>query len=526
MIPLHSQHSDDISLINKKHLDKVVRVVLELNLHTDKKSHTTMKNHFIIASLTSALILTSCKLDDHSGPVKPPTGKIEFKNHSISPVLLEKTTEFSDIEIYNLLSSEDTYIPNFTYGSMADGAGLMRNKDGTFTLLNNIEADYSIARITLDETFKPIKGEHILNAVATANTAQCSGSLITPYVHGFGPLYLSGGEWGGNSKGVFATDPFRDVTEASAPRMLPALGQWSTENAVALHRRAYPGKTVVFIGDDNSNNEIPSGQLGMYVGRQGDLEGGKLYGLKVTSPEITYEVDMKEGQAYNMEFVELTEREIDLLDAEAKEKGVMGFSRLEDIDWRRGSSNNNREVYFAVTGREKDGLKGKGTIAGRVYKVILNPKNPTGQGKIVCILDGDIKGGKAEAFHSPDNILVTENYAYIQEDPNGISKPEANHFSRLYQYNLNTGVLKTVLECDQVKAASLGYGPANRIWEITGMIDVSETIGVDKTFLLITQNHGWERANGTPFTDPTANPDLANSRKEGSMMYVIRGLER
>ncbi|WP_062057991.1 hypothetical protein [Aquimarina longa] len=488
-----------------------------------------MKNYFLIAASAFALILSSCDLDDNTGNPTPPNDKIKLKNHSVSPVLLKKTSEFSDIDIYNLLSSEDTYIPNFTYGSMADGAGLLSNQDGTYTLINNIEADYSIARITLDETFKPVKGEHILNAVATANTAQCSGSLITPSVHGFGPLYLSGGEWGGTSKGVFATDPYKDASAASAPRMLSALGQWSTENAVALSKRAYSNKTVVFIGDDNSNNEVPSGQLGMYVGEKGDLENGKLYGLKVTAANVTYEMDMEEGVAYDMEFVELTEKDIDLLDAEAKEKGVMGFSRLEDIDWRRGNKeSNSREVYFAVTGRDKPGLVGKGTRSGRIYKVELNKTNPYGAGKITCILDGDKVGGTAEAFHSPDNILVTENYAYIQEDPNGIEdfKPAADHYSRLYQYNLNTGALKVVLECDQAKAATAGYGNTNKIWEITGMIDISDVIGVDETFLMITQNHGWERANGVPFTDPTANPDIANSRKEGSMLYIIKGLDR
>ncbi|GGX04407.1 hypothetical protein [Aquimarina muelleri] len=489
-----------------------------------------MKNHLLaVACLATTVFLASCNLDDNTGTPPSPNKKIELKNHSISPVLVKKTSEFSNIEIYNLLSSEDTYIPNFTYGSMADGAGLLKNRNGSYTLINNIEADYSIARITLDETFKPIKGEHILNAIATANTAQCSGSMITLEEHGFGPLYLSGGEWGGSSKGVFATDPYKDAGAASAPRMLTAMGQWSTENAVALNKRAYPGKTIVFIGDDNSNNEVPSGQLGMYVGDHGDLEGGKLYGLKVTAPDVTYEMDMEEGVSYSMEFVELLEKDIDLLDAEAKEKGVMGFSRLEDIDWRRGySRNNNREVYFAVTGRDKPGLIGKGTRSGRIYKVELNSSTPYGSGKITCVLDGDKVGGKAEAFHSPDNILVTENYAYIQEDPNGIQdfKPAADHYSRLYQYNLNTGELKVVLECDQVKAAAAGYGNENGIWEITGMIDISDVIDVDKTFLMITQNHGWERTDGVPFTDPTANPDVANSRKEGSMLYIIKGLER
>ncbi len=487
-----------------------------------------MKNYLSLVILLLTFVLISCNNDDETVDPTPSGDLIELKNHSKTSVFLKKMPGFTDVEIYNYLSSEDTYVPNFVYGSMADGAGLLKNDDGTYTLINNIEADYSIARITLDETFKPIKGEYILNATATANTAQCSGSMITPEEHGFGPLYLSGGEWGGNSKGVFATDPFRNASEASAPRMLTAMGQWSTENAVAIGKDAYPDKTVVFIGDDNSNNEIPSGQLGMYVGARGDVEGGKLYGLKVTTAGVVYEMDMEEGTEYDIEFVELTEKNIDLLDAEAKEKGVMGFSRLEDIDWRRGSAANNREIYFAVTGRDKPDLIGKGTRSGRVYKVVLNENDPAGAGKIVCVLDGDKEGGKAEAFHSPDNILVTENYAYIQEDPNGIQgfKPAADHYARLYQYDLNTGVVKAVFECDQITAAASGYGSADRTWEITGMIDISDIIGVDETFLLITQNHGWEKADGTPFTDPNANPNLAESRKEGSMLYVIKGLGR
>ncbi|WP_246070086.1 PhoX family protein [Mangrovivirga cuniculi] len=447
----------------------------------------------------------------------------------MTPNFLSLTSQFSDVDVYPLLSSEDQLSgsPDFVYGSMADGAGLLKNDDGTFTLINNIEADYSIARIKFDETFTPVSGEYILNSSATAATAQCSGSMITPEEHGFGPLYLSGGEWGGSSKGVFVTDPFKSAQDASVPEMLTAMGQWSTENAVAIGKDAYADKTVVFIGDDHSDNEVPSGQLGMYVGDRGDLNGGKLYGLKVTTEGVTYEMDMEEGVSYDAEFVELTETNIDLLDAEAKEKGVMGFSRLEDIDWRRGSAANNRELYLTVTGRKKDGLVGKGTLYGRIYKVELNENDPTGAAKITCVLDGDKLDGKAATFHSPDNIVVTENYAYIQEDPNGyFDTPEKMHYARLYQYNLNTGELKTVLECDQEAAAAEGYGTTSRTWEITGMIDISDVIGIDESFIVITQNHGWEKADGTPFTDPSAVANIAESRKEGSMLYVIKGLGR
>ncbi len=449
--------------------------------------------------------------------------------NSKTPGFLKATSDFVGLKITPILSSEDAIpnTPDFVYGSMADGAGLLDNGNETYTLINNIEADYSIARIILNKDLKPISGEYILNAAATAETAQCSGSMITVEEHGFGPLYLSGGEWGGSSKGVFLTDPTKSPDDAGTGKMLNAFGQWSTENAVVIGKDAYAGKTVAFIGDDHSADDVPSGQLGMYVGDQGDLEGGKLYGLKVTSSGITYEIDMLEGKEYDAEFVELEEREINALDAEAKSKGVIGFSRLEDIDWRRGSANNQRELYIAVTGRDKSALVGKGTRLGRVYKIVLNDTDPTGACKITCILDGDKLGGKASGFHSPDNILVTENYAYIQEDPNGYQalNPDIVGYAKLYQYNLNTGALKTVLECDQDRATSVGYG-TSKMWEITGMIDVTDIVKNGKnTFLIITQNHGWEPADGTSFTDPLANPDLAR-RKEGSQLYKITGLER
>ncbi|PKQ46815.1 phosphatase [Confluentibacter flavum] len=449
-------------------------------------------------------------------------------DRSVSPNFLVLKPGFNNVSVTTLLSSEDVLqqSADFIYGSMADGAGLLKDTNGKYTLINNLEADYSIARITFDKTLMPVKGEYILNAEATAYTAQCSGSLITPEEHGFGPLYLSGGEWGGSSKGVFVTDPYKKSKDASAFEMLSAFGQWSTENAVVIGKDAYPGKTIAFIGDDHSDDNTPSGQLGMYVGNHGDLYGGKLYGLKVTDININFEVEMTEGQSYPIEFVQLEETNIDLLDAEAKAKGVMGFSRLEDIDWRRGSAANNREIYFCVTGRKKSGLVGKGTTYGRIYKVVLNENDPTAAGTITCVLDGDILDGKAKAFHSPDNILVTENYAYIQEDPNGyFDTADKQHFASLYQYNLNTGEFKTVLECDQTAAEAAGYGPANSPWEITGMIDVSDVVNKENTFLLITQNHGWVPLDGSSFTDPNANPDLENE-KEGSMLYLIHGLER
>ena len=488
-----------------------------------------MKTKFLLFA-ASAIALISCNNDDESPRMNPQADDVVLRAHSTTPNFLKTTSDFSSVNVYPILSSEDQLqdTPSFVYGSMADGCGLIYNQEEeNYTVINNIEADYSIARITLDKTFKPIAGEYILNEQATGSTAQCSGSLITLEEHGFGPLYLSGGEWGGASKGVFATEVTKHSSSRMFPEMLTAMGQWSTENAVAIGKNAYDDKTVVFIGDDHSDNNVPSGQLGMYVGNRGDLYNGSLYGLKVTTSGIDFEMDMIEGQTYDATFVQLNEKNIDLLDAEAKTKGVMGFSRLEDIDWRRGSDQNQREIYFAVTGRKRASLEGKGSQYGRIYRVELNENDPTGPAKITCILDGDKIDGKAWGIHSPDNILVTENYAYIQEDPNGyFDDPVRTHYARLYQYNLNTGDLKTVLECDQVAAAAAGVGSETSIWEITGMIDISDQIGIEGSFMVATQNHGWEPADGSAFSDPNAVLDVSTSRKEGSMLYVLTGLER
>ena len=232
-------------------------------------------------------------------------------------------------------------------------------------------------------------------------------------------------------------------------------------------------------------------------------------------------MDMQEGVTYPVVFEEYTERTLNELEQESRDKGIMGFSRVEDIDYRKGSGSANREIYFAVTGRKSTALTGKGTFYGRIYKVVLDANDPK-VATITCVLDGDNLTGVAKQFHSPDNIVVTKDYAYIMEDPNGYpDTADKTHFPYLYQYNLNTKALKVVLECDQNTAATAGMGSASNIWELTGMIDVSDVIGVEGSFLICTQNHGW---TNSAFTDAEAvsNPDSS----EGSQLFLIKGLER
>lgn len=436
----------------------------------------------------------------------------------------------------------------FVYGAFMDGAALYPYGDGTYAFINNLESDYSIARIRMNEDLQPLEGDYIVNATATAFTAMCSGSSITVEEHGFGPLYLSGGEWGGNAKGVYKVNPFRPKENRVEADRLPALGEWSTENAVVIGKNAYPSKTVVFMGDDDSNNSYPEAHFAMYVGGRGDLNSGDLYVLKGKNAfesepgqgGLLFEMGMSEGTEYDVEWVKVEERTLDELNQEAIDAKAIGFQRIEDIDWQKGSAEANRNVFFNATGRYRANnpdLAKRGTTFGRVYKLVLNADDPTGDAKLVVVVDGDKEGGIGDGMHSPDNILVTENYAYIQEDPNGYAalNSDIQGYAKLWQYDINNKTMKEVMECNQTLAAGLDIGNTTSMWEITGLIDVTDIIGAtEPTFMGGAQVHGWrpsdnpnntKRADGKEFFDPTAI-DESSARKEGSFLFKITGLPR
>ena len=53
------------------------------------------------------------------------------------------------------------------------------------------------------------------------------------------------------------------------------------------------------------------------------------------------------------------------------------------------------------------------------------------------------------------------------------------------------------------------------------MVDVSDKIGIEGSFLIITQNHSWINP---AFFDPKAV--TSTTYKEGSTLYLVKGLER
>lgn len=442
----------------------------------------------------AALLLLSGALLSCSGDKSTPTEAVavddgaqelhrhRLSNTSVTPAFLKRLPQ--GVTAYSLISSDDTLpeSPDYVFGGSADGAGFLDNGDGTFTVVVNHEDNFAVSRLTLDRSLKPVKGEYLINS-SFGLFRLCSATLATPEEHGFGPLYLTAGESGPESQ-IHAIDPYG---APNSNRFATGLGQWSTENAVPLPRQAYRGKTVIVLGDDDSGPF--GGQLVLYVSdRVGDLDNGKLYALAY--PEgITRERQIELGHRYPVQFKQIeNQRELRAggLNEAAAALNAIAFGRVEDIDYRKQAfdvlGRAGREVYFIVTGQNNTDVNadyGRSKY-GRVYRLRLHPFDPT-RGTLEVLLDGDDRGGPAGKFQNPDNIVVTEDYAYIKEDPNGYG--DETHDSYIWQYDLDRGGLSIFAELDhrrdQPDAAKYNGSTPSRFgsWEYGAMIDISRETG-------------------------------------------------
>ncbi|MEJ1237303.1 hypothetical protein WBG78_04180 [Chryseolinea sp. T2] len=449
---------------------------------------------------------------------------VVLQNHSITPALVKKLSGFESVEVFSLISSEDKLIgaPSYTFGGTADGSGLVKATDG-YMLLVNHEQNFSVSRITLDKTFKPVGGEYILNSDGGL-WKLCSATLATVEEHGFGPIYITCGESSVESR-VHAISPFASAANASVSRELAGLGRWSAENAVPLPKTAYPGKTVVLIGDDDAGGTA-GGQLAMYLsGEVGDLDKGKLYALRRTDLNMREMDFVEDATATSVEFVEIANHTTltgAQINSEVLALNGMAFGRVEDIDYRKDGFG--REIYFNVPGHTGNADRSK---YGRTYKLVLDATDPL-KGTLQLVLDGDNKTtGKARLFQNVDNIVVTKNYLYVQEDPNGYG--DETHDSYIYQYNLDTKELKPVFELDHHRDANdplgdkfMSRSSAKGSWEYGAMTDISGIIGIDDVFMLCIQPHTWLR----PEFAGVDGGALRASERQGSQIIIVKGLAR
>jgi hypothetical protein len=214
---------------------------------------------------------------------------------------------------------------------------------------------------------------------------------------------------------------------------------------------------------------------------------------------------------------------------------VFQFTRIEDMayDKRPGMQN---VVYMADSGR---GTAVSGTFVpraglstnGRIWKMVLDKKDPTKVTSLTILIDGDTKPVKDPgAVHQPDNLESTVNGLLITEDPGSSQQffsTDANATTaRLMHYRFATGLLTVAAKVDQ----SADEGPTDvdatlvpgkwGAWETTGVVDVSSVFGPD-TFLINVQAHTlWvEKAPGRDDVAP-AGPDYTFKREGGQLALL------
>jgi hypothetical protein len=260
----------------------------------------------------------------------------------------------------------------------------------------------------------------------------------------------------------------------------------------------------------------------------GDLQTGKLFALKRTSGDQV-EMNMTKGNQYDVEFVEIPGAKTKTgaeINTTVNSLGAIRFSRVEDVDYRKGSAANNRELYFVATGQSpnRNTAEPGYTMWGRMYKLVLDANDAT-KGKLEVVAEGDSNPGND--LINPDNVCATENYVYIQEDGDSYYTA-SKHDSYIWQYNIANKAYKPWLNMNQKRTdaawnSKFNTATENRFgsWEFGAMLDISDVIGVPNTFMVNIHPHTWQNP-------AFANADGSgrNTNTEGGQTVIIRGVQK
>jgi hypothetical protein len=215
---------------------------------------------------------------------------------------------------------------------------------------------------------------------------------------------------------------------------------------------------------------------------------------------------------------------------------VFQFVRVEDIayDKRPGMGN---VVYVVDSGRGRTAAQSLDTpnfrsTNGRVWKMVLDPQDPTKVTSLTVFVEGDDNPVKTPTeVHQPDNIETTRSGVLLTEDPGssqqypvGSTDPDATT-ARLWHVPFS-GVPAVVAKVDQ----SADGGPTDvdgrpagnqGAWESSGIVDASAAFG-SGAYLIDVQAHTlWvEKAPGDD-NNGDGQPDFTYKR-EGGQLALLR----
>ncbi len=328
-----------------------------------------------------------------------------------------------------------------------------------------------------------------------------------------------------------AYDPDLDET-----RTILGLGRLNHENTIAV-----PGynQAVLITGDDTFS--APSAQVYMYLAADADgvwNDQGHLWAFKADDPAMLDYGDLLPGTSITGRYIPVPDAIADgnqtVLENWSNANNVFQFIRVEDIAYDRNTPNviyiadtgEPRAIPDAVTGRLRRGPSGtQGPYPnGRVFKMVLDPNDPTIVQSMSVLIDGDALGaasaGVLSLIHNPDNIETTRWSLMIQEDPGGqnsYAPGDPNGTSaRIWRYDLASGRLSVVAEVDQSADPAAEQGA----WESSGIVDVSAYFGRG-TFLVTVQAHSLS-VETQVVPDPTNPGGTIVLKREAGQMLLLK----
>jgi hypothetical protein len=192
-------------------------------------------------------------------------------------------------------------------------------------------------------------------------------------------------------------------------------------------------------------------------------------------------------------------------------------------------------VYVVDSGRGSSGSPAANlSTNGRVWKMVLDKKDPTKVTSLSVLIEGDDAAVKTPSeIHQPDNIESTKHGLYITEDPGSgqqfnftdqLNDPRRTE-ARIWQYKFATGTASVAFKIDQsadegtTDVDTTGRGNLGA-WEASGIVDVSDTFGPG-TFLVTVQAHSLfiETGPGVDVTGDTV-ADVLNKREGGQLLLI------
>jgi len=292
---------------------------------------------------------------------------------------------------------------------------------------------------------------------------------------------------------------------------LPKFGRFAWENTLAQPK---PGKKTVLIGMEDGPAS-PDNQLYMYVGAKvstpgasglarNGLDNGTMFAFVSTTPGISTEPQFATGSIEG-HWVEIPNAEA-LTDAQLEEAsdalGAFGFIRTEDGAF---DSENPDSYYFVTTG------SGAGNELGRLYRMTLDPEDPTGHTTIELLADANtIVASGGDTAVSPDNIAVDEEYILINEDGTAQSRlvmAQKGRDGSVWRFDKRTLEATRIAELFP-PGRDGNFAISSGVWETTGVISVDGFGG--EAWLMNVQAHA-----------PTAAP-APNTVEDGQLVLLRR----